>query len=278
MKGIQNVTGIEINPKFVGALFTERADNRLRVFCFLTNGGTSQFEMAADENLDNLQRFHAKLNMDETCSSVIIDEVVQGRVYVCSEENHWLYTLLSAPGNILPIFNAEICDLPWKYCWRSLAADVLEYGEPGDSDHCFAIRTQIGKNDANRLVKDSGAFTNPTYIRKKKPRRRLYFYLPVGLALTFLAVLPVLGIFHCFNQGQGEAPRPAAATSLTTESSSGGYYLLCNRQIMGPFPLNSIIRMNAGGLLSAGTMCRPENSLEWASLTALIPSQPQKPL
>jgi len=272
MKDPKEILGIEINPKFVGAFFTERAEQKIRVFCFFTNGSTSQFDMPADGNLDTLQRFHSKLNMDESCFSVILDEVVQGRVYVRSEENHCLYTLLTTPGNVLPLFDAGIGDLPWKYCWRSLAVDILEYGETGDPEHCFAIRTQIGQSDALRLVRDSGAFTNPVYKRKKRSPRRLYLTLGLGLAL--LASLLSFGIFQHLKQIRGESFQPFAMTGLPAESNSANYYLLCKRQIIGPFPLKSIATMNAGGMLAAETLCRPENSLEWISLPALLSAQP----
>ncbi|MDD5139579.1 MAG: hypothetical protein PHY43_04865 [Verrucomicrobiales bacterium] len=274
MKSIKNVIGIEINPKFVGALFTERIENSLRVFCFYTNGETSQFDMPADENLGNLQNFHSKLNMDEACSSVIVDEVVQGRVYVSSEGSHWLYTLLSTPGNVLPPFNADICNLAWQCCWRSQTADVLEYGKPGDPVHCFAIRTQISENDATRLVKDSNAFTNPLSVQKKQPHR--WLYLNIGAVLAFLGILIVLTLFHSFKKSANDSVQSSVTTEATAETRDNSFYLLYNHQISGPYAMKIITSMNAGGLLNSETMCRPENSAEWISLATLFPSQLQK--
>jgi len=271
MKNLNKASGIEINPKFVGAFFTEQIENRLRVFCFFTNGGTSQFELAADENLDNLQSFQSKLNMDETCSSVILDEVVQGRIYVRTEDACWLYTLLSTPGDVLPQINGDICDLPWRHCWRSLAADVLEYGQPGDPVHCFAIRTQISEGDASRLVKDAKAFINPLSL-KKKTSHGLAF-LTIGLATVLLGSLIAGTAFYTSKQKADGSFNPTVAPMATAEPTTCTYYLLYKHKIAGPYPVKIIASMNAGGLLAPETMCRPEKSTEWASLATLFPPQ-----
>ncbi len=271
MKEIKKTCGIEINPKFVAACFTEQIENKLRVFCFFANGGTSQFELSAEENLRHLQSFYSKLNTDDTCSSVILDEVVQGRVYVRSGKNCLIYTLLSTPGNGLPSFDGDIGDLPWTYCWRSQAVDVLEYGKPGDPGHCFAIRTQISENDAQRLVKESKAFTNPLSVRKRKPHRRLY--LAVGVVLVLLGMLIGLTIFYNFKP---KASNPIPAVEVIVEPRADTYYLLCNHQITGPYPVGIVSSLQAGGLLNPETMCRSDKSTEWVGLTTLFPAQSAK--
>lgn len=267
MSQIKKVMGLEVNPKFVGALFTERLEKTLRVFCFYTNGNTSQFDVPAEENADNMHHFFSNLKMDATCSSVIIDEVVQGRIYVHSEPDHWLYTLLSTPGNGLPPFNADICNLPWKTCWRSQEAEVLELGKPGNTMHCFAIRTQISENDAHRLVKSSQAFTNPVSIPPKQPYR--WLYLNLALVLVCLGLLIAWTTFYTF---KGSTPKPdggAVAMPVAAERNTS-YFLLQNRQISGPYPVKSIASMAAGGLLNSNTMCRAENSTEWINLAKVI--------
>lgn len=268
MSLIKNVMGLEVNPKFVGALFTERLENKLRVFCFYTNGGTSQFDLPAEANLDNMHHFFSTLKMDATCSSVIIDEVVQGRVYVNSEATHWLYTLLSTPGNVLPPFNADIFELPWQTCWRSQEAEILEYGQPGEAVHCFAIRTEISENDALRLVKDSRAFTSPVSLAKKQPHR--WLYLNLALVLVGLGILIALTTVYTF-KGSHNKPAEIEVGKLATANPSLGYYLLQNRQISGPYSVKTITDLNTGGLLNATTMCRAENSTEWISLNKVIP-------
>ena len=274
MKSLQNVIGMEINPKFVGALFTEQIGGTLRVFCFYTNGDISQLDMPAEENLGNLKRLYTKLNIDENCSSLIVDDVVQGRVYVRAEGNCWLYTLLSAPGNILPTFNADICDLPWRHCWRSKAVDVLEYGEPGKSGHCFAIRTQISGNDASRLVQGSNAFTNPSSVQRKQPRR--WSYLGIGVVVAVLGILLSLTLLHADKPGANGSLQPPVTMKATAEINATGFDLLFNHEISGPYPGKTIASLNEAGLLKADTMCRPENSVEWISLATLFPTHGQR--
>lgn len=278
-KNVKSAAGIEINPKFIGALFTERADNLIRVFCFFNNGGTSQFDVPAHENTDNLQVLYTKMNMDETCASVILDEVVLGRVFVSEGENHWLYTLLASPGTVLPAFDANICKLPWRLCWQSQVADILEYGKEGDRVHCFAIRTSISENDAGRLLKDSKAFTSPVSILKKEPQR--WIYLNIGVVIVALGILIGLTVYYTFKQYRipkdtQPAVSAAAASPQSPAALLAGYYLLYQHQISGPYPMKVIADMNANGLLNPETMCRPENSVEWGSLTNLLSAHPAK--
>ena len=68
--------GIEVNPKLVGALFTDKVGSLLRVFCVYTNGETSQFDVAEENNRESLRGLLAALNTEETCTSLILDEVV----------------------------------------------------------------------------------------------------------------------------------------------------------------------------------------------------------
>src|SRR6185295_4746941 len=76
--------GIEINPQRVGVLLTDHIGDTLRLFCFYTNATVSQVDVPADENRENLSALFVTLSMEETCSSFILDEVVQGRLYVKS--------------------------------------------------------------------------------------------------------------------------------------------------------------------------------------------------
>jgi len=264
--------GIEINPKYVGALFTERMDKTLRVFCYFTNGDTSQFDVPAAENLDNLHHFFSKLNMDATCSSVIINEVVLGRVYSRSAEQHSLYTLLSTPGTVLPPFNADICDLPWRLCWQSQEADILEYGRSGEPIHCFAIRTQVTEGDALRLIKDARAFLNPVSCQKKQPYR--WLYLNLALVLVGLATLIGLTVFYSSKETAGKPVAPVIAKETPALPPGASYYLLSNHQISGPYTVKTLALMNTGGLINAATLCRPENSTEWLPLTRVLPNTP----
>lgn len=272
MANQQSVIGLEINPKFVGALFTDQMDDVLRVFCFYINGEVAQFEMPVEGNLDSLRHFFTRLNMEETCSSVVIDEVVQGRFYVRSEDNHWLYTLLSSPGNMLPLYTTDICSLPWRVCWRSLEADILEYGNPGEPAHCYAIRTPVTESDATRLVKQSKAFMNPVSIQKKRSPSRLFLNIGVGLACLGIPI--ALTLFYAFKPNANASPESnvAVVARVQPKAVTGSYYLLYNHQISGPYSVQTISDMKAGGLLNADAMCRADKSAEWVGLSTLFPS------
>lgn len=269
----QQVIGFEINPQFIGAMLTEQVDNLLRVFCFYLNGEIASFDLPAAENHDNLRHFFTRLNMEETCSSLIIDEVVQGRFYVRSpaaEDKYWLYTLLSSPGNLVAVNSTQICHLPWRVCWRSQEAEVLECGKPGDAMHCFAIRTLVTQDDADRLLKQSKAFVNPIVLRGKRSRKKIYLGVGVGLACL---TLPMALTFFCLNKSVANvSPQPAAAMIAPAQPpvpAAGNYYLLCDRQITGPYPVKTIAEMQAAGQLKTGTLCRAENSAEWGDLADL---------
>lgn len=262
--------GIEINPKLVGALFTDKIGDTLRIFCFYTNGETSQFDVPHEDNRDSLRSLLSTLNTEETCTSLILDEVVQGRVYVQANNQHWLYTLLRSPGNIPPPLNADIADLPWQVCWRSHEAEVLRYHRPDDSERCLAIRTRIGENDAARLVKTSKAFTHPVSIPRKQPQR--WLHLNLAMALLALGVLAAATLFYTFKQShRAAAAAPVAAVQAKALPAAPGYFLLYNHRISGPYPAKVIADMNAGGLFNDETLCRPENSMEWGKLVAAFP-------
>lgn len=267
------VIGFEINPKFVGAMLTEQVDRLLRVFCFYLNGEIASFDLPAEENQDNLRHFFTRLNMEETCSSLIIDEVVQGRFYVRApgeEEQYWLYTLLSSPGNIMTVDSAQICRLPWRVCWRSQEAEVLECGKPGDTLHCFAIRTTVTQGDADRLLKQSKAFRNPIVLPGKRSHKKIYLGVGVGLACL---VLPMALTFFCLNKSVANVPPPPAlalaAKAPPAPPAVGNYYLLSDHQISGPFPVKTIAAMQAAGQIKNGTLCRAENASEWGDLADL---------
>lgn len=273
MASQQQIVGIEINPKFVGALFTEQVDDVLRVFCFYINGEIAHFEMSAKDNLENLRHFFSKMNMEQTCSSVVIDDVVQGRFHVRSGENHWLYTLLSSPGNVLPLQINDICNHAWKVCWRSQEAEILEFGRAGEAVHCYAIRTTVSEHDTNRLVKESKAFLNPTFVRQKRTHSRLY--LNLGLGLACLGTTLGLILFCSFKSTTRAAVEPdvvATASAAPSPSAAGNYYLLANHQITGPYSVKTIAGLKAAGRLDADAMCRSETSTEWAALSTILPS------
>lgn len=259
--------GIEINPKLVGALFTDRIGSTLRVFCFYTNGETSQFDVPAEDNCESLGGLLVALNAEETCTSLILDEVVQGRVYVKTGDKHWLYTVLRSPGQIPPPLNADIADLPWQKVWQSHESEVLRYAQPDSSERCLAVRTLINENDASRLVRAARAFTAPVSIPRKQPTRLVHVY--AGLMLLLLGATLATTIFYASRQPRlvAAAP-PAPIEQARTASDTGEFYLLSNHKISGPYPAKIVTEMNAGGLLNDETLCRPASSTEWGRVAA----------
>lgn len=263
--------GIEINPRLVGVLFTEKIGNTLRLFCYYVNGEISQFDAPAEANEPNVRALFSTLNLEETCTSLILDEVVQGRVYVRNESGHWLYTLLKSTGDTLPPLNSDIGELPWQVIWKSQEVEVLHYGQLGDPEHCFALRSEITEGDAARLIQNSKAFVNPVSIPRKKVYRRPY----LKIALAMLAVVALLAATAAVTvQLNGRAAAPAvpavpAAQTAAAVSPAAGCFLLYKHQISGPYPVKVVANLNAAGLLNAETLCRPENSADWIKLSDL---------
>lgn len=274
-----HAVGIEVNPKLIGVLLTDQVANTLRIFCFYTSGRISQFDVPAEENRDSRHELFSALNIEQSCSSVIVDEAVQGRIYVQADNDNerWLYTVLKSPGSQLPL-NADIADLPWKVIWRSSEMEALQYQPADGAAPSFALRSKIKEHDAARLLKNSHSFTNPVSPRAKKPRR--WLYLTLGLALLALAVVVGATTFYTFKKTrvpQTVRVSPVKITAHAAPAAPAGYFLLYNHQISGPFPAKVVADMNAAGLFPPGTMCRTENATTWVELSAAFPSSGPPP-
>jgi len=263
--------GIEINPKLVGALFTDRVGSTLRVFCFYTTGETSQFDVPDEDNRESLRGLLAMLNTEETCTSLILDEVVQGRVYVKSGNKYWLYTFLRWPGQVPPPLNADVAELPWQKIWQSHESEVLRYAQPDGAERCIAIRTHINENDASRLVRDSKAFTAPISVSHKKPANLIHAYA----SLVILLLCASLGTTVFFAMHQPHVVAAAASAPAVAQAkapvAAGDYYLLSNHKISGPYSAKVIADMSAGGIFNDDTMCRPANATEWGKVASAFP-------
>jgi hypothetical protein len=272
--------GIEINPKLIGVLFTERIGNTLRLFCCYTNGDTSQLDVPAEENLENLRTLFSSLNLDPNCTSLILDEMVRGRIYLKGGDQHWLYTLLKTPGDTQPPLNADLGQLPWRVIWWSQEAEILRCDRTGNSNDCFAVRTRISENDATRLMNNSKAFTHPVSISRKQPQR--WKFAKVAFATLAGGILLGAPIIYSFKQSSLAATpsmpsmQTAATAAARTVSGKTGYYLLINHRISGPYTTAIIAEMNSGGLLGTETLCRPENSADWIKLDDVPLPQPPK--
>lgn len=259
--------GININPRLLGVLLTDRVGNTLRIFCYYTNGRTSQFDVPAEENSGSRHELFSALNIEPTCISVIHDAAIQGRIHVKTDNQHWLYTLLNSPGSQLPL-NADVTDLPWQVVWRSPEMEALQYRPEEDGEWSYAIRARIHESNADRLVKDFQLFTNPVSPARKQPQR--WVHLNLGLMLLAVALVAAGTLYYTFKSG-GHLARSAAAAPTHAQHAQGGYYLLYHHQISGPYAAPVLADMNAAGLFNPETMCRAEKSTVWDKLVNDFP-------
>ena len=144
--------------------------------------------------------------------------------------------------------------------------------QPDGPERCIAIRTHINENDASRLVRTSKAFTRPVSVPRKQPHRWLYAYIVAAL----LALGTVIGgtLFYTFKKAPvtvAAEPKQIQTATARVESTGGGYFLLYNHKICGPYPAKVVADMSANGLFNDETMCRPENSTEWGKVAAAFP-------
>jgi hypothetical protein len=267
--------GIEINPKLVGVLLTEKMGGTLRLFCYYVSAEISQFDVPAEENEGNLQSLLASLNLEGTCTSLILDEVVQGRIYIQADNQYWLYTLLKSTVDTLPPMNADIGELPWLVIWRSQEAEVIQYGQIGDPEHCFALRSHVSETTAVRLMKHSKAFLNPVSVPRIKTYRRPYLKIAVAVLTAGALLVAALTCFFKVKNNSASQQEPSAQI-MAPVSTNATCYLLFKHQISGPYPANVVEVMNGGGLLSPDTLWRADKSSDWVKLSELPKFPPIK--
>lgn len=267
MSNASNTIGIEINPNLIGAMFTERVGNTLRFFCFYTNSQISQFDVEADQNKEPLNSLFSKLKMEETCTSLILDEVVQGRLFVQEKGQLSVYTFLKSFGETLPPLNADLAAYHWNVIWRAQETEILECADERTGKGCYAIRTQISQNDAAQLMMASKAFSNP--ISKPRTKKFNWRALTIGVLLAFLALFIASTIYFASKQSSQVAPPTATAVVSAVQGNGLNYFLLCDHKISGPFPAKVVSAMNASGLLPADALYRPENSNDWLKIADL---------
>lgn len=258
------VHALEINAAMIGALFTDRVGDRLRVFCFYLNGDAGQFDVPEDENRDSLHSLFAKLDMVGQCTSVILEKVVRGRIYVERDGNLHSYTLLATPGDVLPSFNAEIYNLPWKTVWASQEAEVLRLFGSGNAVHCYAIRSPVNDVDAPALYRTSNAFVNPQSIPERicSP---LHWVRQAAMAGMLIVALG-LGWWLGYSAGIGSERVAAREVRSFTSVPETKAQMLANRAIVGPYTMKELAQMNESGKLPADAMFRFAGSTEWVPL------------
>ncbi|MEY4388278.1 MAG: hypothetical protein RLY20_3561 [Verrucomicrobiota bacterium] len=263
------VHALEINADMIGALFTDRVGDRLRVFCFYLNGDTGQFDVPEEENRDSLHNLFAKLDMVGQCTSVILDKVVRGRIYVERDGNLFSYTLLATPSDVLPSINVEIYNLPWKTVWMSQEAQVLRLVGAGNSVHCYAICSPVNDVDAPALYRSSNAFVNPLSVPMKvsSPNHWVRQAVVASLLIVCLGLGWWLG--YSYGHGAGAMRVSARGARLSQINVTAKVHMLANRNITGPYTMKDLGRMNEEGKIPADAMFRVEGSTEWLPLTEM---------
>jgi hypothetical protein len=271
------IHAIEINPNMVGALFTDRVGERMRLCVYYVNGDTVQFDVPEHENRNSLQNLFTQLDMASGCTSVILEKVVRGRVYGERTGNLHLYTMLATEGAELPPIQANICDLPWKVVWASTEAEVLRLTDPKHDWDCYAIRSSVSPVDAEKLYRSANAFVSPHTVVAKTQSFKMAASHLVTAALLVIAV--GLGWVLGYQSNKGitvvatELPAPQSAVVAAAERpvapSDLPVQMLSERSITGPFPLAEIKVMQAEGKLPADAVFRPAGGTEWVSLGEL---------
>lgn len=264
----KSVQALEINASLIGALFTEQNDAQIRVFCFYLNGSTSEFTVPADTNQESLHHLFSQLDMVDQCTSVILEKVVQGRVYVESDGKLVSYTLISTTGASVPPITPDLCNLPWRRVWASTEAEVLELGSPRKATHCFAVRSPVNDVEASSIYRSSKAFLAPTVTRRVG--------LPgatLAIAISAAVVLLAVGGWFAAKQLHRSHPVPVHARTIKPAMlalPNLRAHVLHEQKITGPFTTQELAKLSADGNLPRAALLRAEGSSEWVSYDQLL--------
>jgi hypothetical protein len=253
--------GLEINPKLVGAIFTDATEDALRVFCIYVNGDTHEFELPIDDNHESLHALYAQLDMLDKCDSAIVESVVQGRVYAQDDKTCWMYTILATSGSCAPDVRANIHHLPWKRLWTAKGTEVLRLGSRSRRNYCYAVRTEITDEDLRQTLKRARAFLNPV----PPPMRRT---LPVATLLTLLGVAVLLTggatWYHLRKPAiVARAAPPPKPVTPAPKSPETKFQLLADGKIEGPLSWNTLLERLQAGRVKPESLIRAEGELDW---------------
>lgn len=262
------VLGIELNPKLIGALFTDQVDDTVRLFCYFNNGETAQFEIPAAQNRENLMSFYATLKIDETCTCMIVPDVVMGRMYARHNDRHYLYTVFKSKAGTACALDTNIISAGWPVIWQMPGIEILQAASSGRKPSSIAIRTQVGETDATRMMSESRVFTQPT-TKIHRPRRSL---VPVYFTIAFLVLGAFAGgaIYYNFWANRKPVdPEPVFSQAAPVEPGEQNIFLLFDHRISGPYSAESIYQLTSAGMLPTQALWRPENGNEWKKLPEL---------
>lgn len=266
MKGKSTTLGIEVNATQIGALFTNSDGEEIRIFCYYQNGSISQFNVPAQENMENLRQLFDNMKMEITCTSFILPEAVQGRVFMNQGGHVRLYTILKTPGPAAPL-NADIANLEWQSVWKCPDTEVLCYNSPGGTGRSYAIRSEIKDDDAARLMQSSRAFCSPASPRFKPARQGGLTYV----LLTLVCLSVIISATACFKgHSESSAAAPRISTATTGAPAANGYFLMSGHRINGPYPGKVVTDLASAGLINNDAMCRAEGSTDWIKISDLL--------
>lgn len=267
--------GIEINPKVVGAIFTEIVGESLRVFCLYVNGDTLQCEVPVEENQLNINMLFAQLDMVDNCTSVIMDRVVQGRIYAQDDKTAWMYTLLATNGSRSPGVSSNIHLLPWKRIWKAQGTEVLLLKNYWSKDYCYAVRAELTAENLSKALAKCHPLVHPVLPLVKRT-------LPLATLSLLLLIIGLLGGGALWFQSQRESPLmvrasvPKESPPVLEITPHKKYYLLVNRELQGPFEMPAVLKLQQSGAVTLDTLIRLDGDLDWCRFEDLSKSKPAR--
>jgi hypothetical protein len=269
MKPINRIRGMEINTKLVGALFTDTIGDRLSVFCLYRNGEALQFDLPAEGNIASVDEMFRQFDLFKKGNSVVVEQLVRSRVYVEEPKGIWMYVLLATEGSRCPHIDEKLHDLPWQCVWSGRGTEVLKL-ERGRRDYCFAVRSPIIEAQLKSTLRETNALLHP---RMWLPPKRLALKAAAGGLAGVLVIIGLVAGFRHVRNGGGAKPTVVSARPLTPSAVLPGaptnYFLLANRELSGPFPLEKILEREKTGQLPADALVRAEQSADWQKLDLL---------
>jgi hypothetical protein len=272
---LATVQAMELNANLIGALFTDQVDEEIRVFCIYVNGSTSEFQVPSESNRTSLHHLFARLDMIDKCTSVIMEKIVQGRLYVEQAGKLVSYTLVSQSGlTPLPI-TPDLITLPWKRVWASPEAEVLELPPRREHGRYLAIRSPVSDIEATSIYRSSNAFISPMAT----PHHAANYFIRVGIAAGIALLLfgTVWSVKH-FAGRPAETVVRAKAVVPSKPMPQIHAHMLHDQQITGPFTTRELLIMSAEGKFDDDALFRLEGSTEWVKLNQLLPSATISPV
>lgn len=267
--------GIEINTKLVGALFTDTIEDRLSVFCLYLNGEALQFDLPAEGNIASVDELFRQFDLFKKGNSVVVEQIVRSRIYVEEPKGIWVYTLLATEGSRCPSIDQNLHSLRWKCVWSARGTEILKL-EYGKGDYCFAVRSPIIEAQLQHTLHETKALVHP---KMDSPPKRLALIAAASVLAGVVLIAAVVAGYRQLRNGAGVKPIVVSARSVAPIAvvpvAPTNYFLLVNRELSGPFPLENILEREKTGQLPTDALIRAEQSADWQKLDLLIGLRPK---